>query len=94
MMIPPMTHPLGKHWNQPQDIRQAPMDDKHVLLTPRQVHELPEYSASIPSGVYEGKCWKLIMRDNTHWLLWYANKDKDKDNCTINKREILIMEPA
>lgn len=69
-MIPAMTDPLGRHWPQPSDIREAPMDDKHVLLTRRQIAGLPEYSSSYPSGTYDGKCW---MRDNdsVRYLCWY-----------------------
>ncbi len=69
-MIPLMTDPLGRHWRQPADIRKAPMDETHVLLTPRQVAGLAEYSSSYPSGTYDGKCW---LRDggDVRWLCWY-----------------------
>ena len=80
--IPEMTDPLGKHWHQPRDIRQAPMDDKLVLLTPAQFEALPEYSTSMPSGAYEGKCWKRAQYEldpkggwvstGVWWLGWYG----------------------
>lgn len=69
-MIPQMTDPLGRHWRQPSDIREAPMDDKHVLLTAHQIAGLPEYSSTYPSGTYDGKCWKRINGDG-QWLCWY-----------------------
>jgi hypothetical protein len=69
-MIPLMTDPLGKHWDQPADIRQAPMDETHVLLTLRQVSDLLEYSSSYPSGTYDGKCWKREGED-CWYLCWY-----------------------
>jgi len=68
--IPAMTDPLGRHWRQPYNIRQAPMDDTHVLLTPAQVNELMEYSSTYPSGTYDGKCWKA-EQDNELYLCWY-----------------------
>lgn len=70
-MIPQMTNPLGRHWRQPADIRQAPMDDTHVLLTPRRIAGLPEYSSSYPSGTYDGKCWKRYGEDGEGQAFWY-----------------------
>ncbi|TWI65193.1 hypothetical protein IP91_02600 [Pseudoduganella lurida] len=69
-MIPLMTDPLGRHWQQPADIREAPMDDMHVLLTPRQIDGLLDYSRSYPSGTYDGKCWKREGED-CWYLCWY-----------------------
>jgi hypothetical protein len=68
--IPLMTDPLGRHWRQPGDIREAPMDDKHVLLTRDQVRGLAEYSSSYPTGTYDGKCWKRLG-DGFWYLCWY-----------------------
>ncbi len=69
--IPAMTDPLGAHWDQPKDIRSAPMDDKHVILTPAQIRQLSNYDRSMPSGVYSGKCW-LRKNEPTTWLVWYG----------------------
>jgi len=68
--IPPMVDPLGQHWRQPIDIRLAPMDDTHVLLTPQQIDGLSDYSHSYPSGTYDGKCWKR-EGDECWYLCWY-----------------------
>lgn len=90
-IIPPMTDPLGKCWRQPSDIREAPMDDTHVLLRPDQIGELGEYSASIPTGVYPGKCWK--RSDRNAWLLvWFGELPDQPDECSINWRSILTVE--
>lgn len=70
-MIPQMIDPLGLHWQQPTDIRQAPMDETHVLLTPRQIADLLEYSRSYPSGTYDGKCWKREGEDEDGSTFWY-----------------------
>jgi hypothetical protein len=73
-MIPLMTDPLSKHWRQPADIRQAPMDDTHVLLTRDQVRGLAEYNTTYPSGTYDGKCWKRVGTADDKlcfYLCWY-----------------------
>jgi hypothetical protein len=46
----------------------------HVLpvlrLTDRGMVELPEYSASIPTGKVIGKRWKCrLNREGTHWVI-------------------------
>lgn len=83
-----MTHPYGKVWNQPADIRTVPMNKTHVLLSRVQFRKLSEYSSSIPSGVYDGKCWK--RRERGVWLLcWYGPSD-DPKNCAVMSREIRI----
>lgn len=85
-MIPEMTNRLGRHWKQPADIRTAPMDDTHVILTPRQVEQLANYQCSTPSGVYEGKCWR-----RNDQLCWYRLHDTPGFHF-IEVRDILIQE--
>jgi hypothetical protein len=85
-----MTHRLSRHWEQPNDIRDAPMDDKTVLLTPEQLKGLHEYSTSMPTGVYAGKCWKRIERNRT-LLVWYGDVTPD-DRCPILFRNIEVVE--
>lgn len=88
-MIPEMTDPLGKHWNQPKDMTSVEMDDKHALLTPLQYEMLHEYSSTIPTGVYPGKCWKRLQSDG--WLLaWFEEVPTNPKLCSIHFREILI----
>lgn len=102
-MIPAMTDPMGAYWHQPADIREAPMDDKLVLLTPRQFEGLPEYSTSQPSGVYPGKCWRRQEyergpdnrpRPTGRWFLaWYGDEfEKDgKKFVSNNYRQIEVV---
>jgi hypothetical protein len=100
-MIPAMTDPLGKHWDQPKDIREAPIDGTHVLLTRQQFEGLSEYSATFPSGVYPGKCWKRHEPGPTlpgerrrvglsRWFLMWYGESHDPKLCSINHREIRI----
>ena len=87
--IPAMTDPLGRHWRQPADIRSAPMDEAHVLLTPAQVAGLSSYDSSIPSGVYPGKCWLRHQGDQT-LLAWFGDEREDR-RCPIMFREALVI---
>ena len=99
-MIPAMTDPLGRHWRQPVDIAEAPIDDTHVLLTPRQFEELPEYSATMPTGAYPGKCWKRALYDMpphrggkiVGWHLGWYGECEDPNFVTNNWREIEVVE--
>lgn len=94
-MIPIMDDPLGKHWNQPHDIRSAPMDEETVLLTPAQYKGLHEYSTSMPTNVYPGKCWKRIELKRDHGvhrvlLVWYGDETPDH-RCPILFRNIEVV---
>lgn len=86
--IPQMTHPLSRHWHQPKRDQVAVYDD--IAIMDRQtLTELPEYSASIPSGAYEGKMWRRQVRDQ--WFLcWYAPSD-DPAMLQINRRPIRLL---
>lgn len=89
--IPVMDDPLGKYWDQPKDIRRAPMDATHVILRPGQVRELSEYSAPWPTGVYPGKCWRCIeSKPDRHLLVWYG-PETDTGMCEIMFRELLSV---
>lgn len=93
-MIPQMTDPLSKYWDQPRDIHEAPMDDDIVLLTPAQFSKLATYDTSTPSGVYPGKCWKAQeykQRKPTgvYYLRWYGPESKGE--CPILHRRIEVV---
>ncbi len=85
--IPVITDPLGRHWPQPLGLRQAPMDDTHVLLTAGQVAELREYSYSYPTGTYEGKCWK--RKQEGGWCLCWYQPHPEPNRIGIGHRIIL-----
>lgn len=88
-MIPVMDDPLGKYWDQPKDIREAPMDDTHVMLTKQQLANLPEYSSTLPSGVYPGKCW-LRIEGRQKLLAWFGDETPDH-KCPIYFRKVLVI---
>lgn len=88
--IPVMDDPMGKYWEQPRDITQAPVDDKTILLRPDQFRDLREYSTSIPSGVYPGKCWKA--QDSRGWFIRWYGPETLEGNCQVNNRDIVVVE--
>jgi len=88
--IPAMTDPLGRHWSQPADIREAPMDDDHVLLTVAQIDALPVYDRGYPSGCYDGKCWLRHGNGDVFWLCWYHPHPKP-GTIGIGSREVLVI---
>lgn len=87
--IPPITDPMGKHWRQPNPHRFA-IDGAHALMTRQDFDALSEYSASTPSGVYPGKCWKAERR-GVWYLRWYAADDGHPDGLPTPFREIIII---
>jgi hypothetical protein len=87
-LIPEMDDPLGKYWSQPKDIRLAPMDDEHVVLSLSQYKALAEYSSTIPTGVYPGKVWRRSQKD-VELLVWYGPETPDH-KCPILYRKILL----
>lgn len=89
-MIPPITDPMGRHWDQPSrdDIL---VDDTHAVMTVKTFTALLEYSTSMPSGVYDGKMWRRHDRcDCLDLLMWYGPSEK-LGSCLINSREILLV---
>lgn len=101
-VIPPMTHPYGKHWEQPE-LEKIIIGEEHALMTQKTLMELKEYSDSTPTGVYEGKMWrskcaveigathfchgKIEVR---HYLHWWSSAS-DPERCSHNARIILII---
>jgi hypothetical protein len=100
--IPPITHPLGRHWDQPA--REAILvDGTHALMSVATFKALAEYSATVPTGCYEGKMWRrhdgiyfgpgnrFVDPESRKWLLCWFGPSSKPDHCSINYREILIV---
>lgn len=85
-LIPDITDPLGRAWNQPSR-SEIDIDDTHALMDTIAFDDLSEYSCSIPSGVYDGKMWKAHIGGK--WLLRWYGPDKKPGHCAINQREII-----
>ncbi len=88
IQLPVMTHPLSRAWDQPAADQVAVYDDI-AIMDQSTLQRLHNYSASIPTGVYEGKMWRCS--DGDGWLLcWYGLSD-DPDKCSINRRPIRVL---
>ena len=87
-IIPPITEPLGKHWQQPHR-RFIELDDTHALMSEQTFKGLKEYSTSIPTGRYEGKMWKGFIKGE--WYLVWLAPDTNHNLLRIEKRTILIV---
>ena len=76
--IPEITDPMGKNWRQPST-KDIEIDDTHALMSESTLKQMPEYSCSIPSGVYPGKMWirKKDYHDESkgYWLCWFGESD-------------------
>lgn len=99
--IPPITDPMGTHWEQPPR-EEILIDDTHAIMSASAFKALHEYSASMPSGVYPGKMWKrhngiydadFLRRGGApEWKLgWYGLSEKGEGFCSIHFRTILIV---
>ncbi len=99
--VPRMTHPYGKHWDQP-DRSEILIDETHALMTRKTFNELKEYSATNPTGAYEGKMWKrhdgsfdqqfLARGGRPVWMLcWYGRCD-DPGMVSNNYRKIILVD--
>lgn len=89
-LIPVMTHPLSKAWDQP-DTNDILVDDNYALMDQHVFNSLSEYSATIPSGVYAGKMWKRDTGKTIGWwLCWYIDTPANDGTCTIMHRQIII----
>lgn len=88
-LLPQMTHPLSTAWNQPPTTDIAFYDDIAIMDRPT-LDLLPEYSTSIPTGVYEGKMWRRALLGEGWVLCWYGPAD-DPDKCSINSRPIRLI---
>lgn len=85
--IPEMTHSLGAAWDQPRREHICVYDDV-AIMDRKTLEGLNDYSASNPSGAYEGKMWRRQVRDK--WFLcWYGPSD-DPAKVSINTRPILL----
>ena len=105
-MPPPITHPLGKHWEQPP-LRDVWFFGGLAIMTEKTLEELPEYSSTLPSGVYDGKMWRanvtppaapgcaLPPREKPRkeeWILrWFAPSD-EPNKCAVKWADIVLID--
>src|SRR5438105_4578790 len=100
-VIPPITHVLGEYWEQPnrEDIL---IDDKTVVMTKATFEKLHEYSATNPSGAYEGKMWRRhdgafdrefkARGGKPTWMLCWFDKSDKPDHVSTKYRNIVLSD--
>lgn len=94
-IIPVITDPLGRHWDQPS------RDDIEIItdfafMTENTCVQLHTYSTTFPSGMYDGKMWKSEINDGIRWtgkykLNWFHPND-DPKKISISRREIKVLD--
>lgn len=89
-IIPPMTDPLSRAWDQPNQ-RRVICDNTIAQITWYDFDKLKEYSTSQPSGVYIGKMWKGRYDTGKWYLCWYG-PHPTPGYCSNNYRDIKILE--
>lgn len=90
-VIPPMTHPDGRYWEQPR-LDEIVVDDKTAMMSQDAFDLLMEYSSSMPTGVYEGKMWKRLKLNGEWELVWYGYSKIGFEYVSNNYRGIVIRE--
>ena len=101
-LIPAITHELGRYWEQPSPA-EILVDDTHALMTRATFDKLAEYSASNPTGAYEGTMWKRHDGDFDEafkarggvpeWLLcWFGESQIGPGFVSNNHRKILLVD--
>lgn len=101
-VIPSMTDPLSQYWEQPP-LSAIEIDDEFARMSTATFESLHEYSASKPSGAYEGKMWRrhdgsfdrefLRKGGKPVWLLcWYGVSTIGPGYVSNNSRKIVLTD--
>lgn len=90
--VPPMTDPLGRHWDQP-DPKSIRYGQRFCHMSTKAFKALPEYSSTTPTGIYDGKMWKHhnFRTDGSWHLCWYA-PHADPKFIAIKSRRICLTD--
>lgn len=103
-IIPQMTDPRSKYWEQPKT-ESILVDDKFACMTLKTLHELHEYNCTMPTGVYDGKMWRREVHSKPYgqWskeqgdeflyhVLCWCGPHEDPTQASINTRVILLTD--
>lgn len=97
-IIPPMTDPLGKYWEQPELSKIKIAGNVEALMTRATFKEIKDYTASRPTGLYVGKMWRRneaykengVFSDN--WMLYYCDHHNDPGYVSIRAIKIFLLD--
>lgn len=93
-IIPPITHPWGKVWIQPNP-KDIILDDEYAVMKQKDFDLLADYTASEPTGKYNGKMWKGEFNTaygRKWYLCWCHDENSVSQEIYISYREILIIQ--
>lgn len=65
-------------------------DDKTAILTLDQFIDLPEYSMSIPTGVFIGKVWK--RKERGKWYFGCFEEHENPDLVSTVFRQLIVVD--
>jgi hypothetical protein len=97
--IPSMAQDKFNAWGQPNS-SEFLIDDRYAVMCTLDFNNLKEYSASQPTGVYDGKMWKRhdgafdrsCPPEERRWLLCWYGPSEDPEKCSVNMREIRLSD--
>lgn len=91
--IPPITDPMGQHWKQPDRSRIVFTKDC-AIMSQQTLGQLADYSASVPTGRYDGKMWKAERTGaggKSDWVLcWYHGSDPTSMTITLSTLPVAV----
>lgn len=87
-VIPPMTHPLHKGWQQPE-LSEITICEKYATMNKEAFDKLTGYCGGYYRWAYEGKMCK--EQDIGCWHLHWWGFSDDPTMCSGNRREIKII---
>ena len=91
-LIPEITHPLGRYWDQPDSDNFIFQKDR-ILIKEVDFNKLKEYFTSIPTGAYIGKMWKrhIITDFGEEWYLCWYGEHPEPGILSINTIKIKVV---
>lgn len=88
--IPPITDEMGRSWRQPP-LSEILIDDQCAMMGRESLLMLRNYSATDPTGVYEGKMWRAEDGEGGWYLRWFGKSNRP-NMVSNNQRRIVIVD--
>jgi hypothetical protein len=71
------------------------MDDEVAIVSQEDFDRLSDYSASIPTGVCDGKVWKALVYETEkrgfYKLRFFEKDEADQHQCFVRQRRLIIL---
>lgn len=86
-IIPPITHPWGRVWIQPNP-KDIILDDEYAAMKQKDFDLLADYTASEPTGKYNGKMWKGEFDTASGITLSYEDRTTSDTQETRKEKQV------